>query len=576
MAGTPTLARPRPRTSGRGERPPDPIPAGPEAGREGPDRRFWAVVALALVLGCALRVAIGATDDSPSTDETAYLAAGQALADGDGFARDGRPELHFPPLIPFLLGQGGRVFADPHTGAVVLTWAAGTALIVPLALLGRRVGGPRAGMATALVAAAAPGLATTPAARGAGSEAAYTLLVMTAAWWAVAAADRTGAARLLRAAGAGACLGLAYLARPEGLLLALPVGAALAWAVARPAARGRRLKAAWPVLGAFVAPILVCIAPYASYLHTHTGTWQLTAKTRDASIEAWAAVARDDREARDRVLYERVGDGWGFPEERSSLPSLALDDPAGYAGIVGTNVVALGRNLGGWWLLPLPVWIVAAVSGWRRRRVWPVPLVAAVALTPVVTSLAFFVQPRYLVVTTAAATVLVGAELAGLQPPWRRPVAAVTAALLVASSAGAFMGPGGWWHPVDHADQQAAGEWLADHTGRHDRVMTRSFVVEHYAGRTAVAMPYDDLAGILAFARHYGVRWLVVDHTSAARVRPQVLPLLDPDRAVPDGLVLAYESAPEGRATRVFRLDPAPPPAAAAGDPPTLGFMGDG
>ena len=40
--------------------------------------------------------------------------------------------------------------------------------------------------------------------------------------------------------------------------------------------------------------------------------------------------------------------------------------------------------------------------------------------------------------------------------------------------------------------------------------------------------------------------------------------------------MLAYESAPEGRAARVFRLDPASPPAATAGDPPTLGFTGDG
>jgi hypothetical protein len=104
--------------------------------------------------------------------------------------------------------------------------------------------------------------------------------------------------------------------------------------------------------------------------------------------------------------------------------------------------------------------------------------------------------------------------------------------------------------------------------------MTRSFVVDHYAGRTTVAMPYDDVDGILAFARHYGVRWIAVDRTSAARVRPQVLPLLDEDPSLPAGLTLAYEADVEGRATRVFRLDP--PPERVAPDPPTLGFMGDG
>jgi hypothetical protein len=335
--------------------------------------------------------------------------------------------------------------------------------------------------------------------------------VVTATWWAVSAADRTGPARLVRSAAAGACVALAYLARPEGLLLAAPLGVGLAVAsFRRPPSPGSRMRDAGtvvvPVLAAFALPLVPAVAGYAGYLHAHTGSWQLTAKAQDVSIEAWAAVARDDREARDRILYAPAGDGWGFAPERSSLPSLARDDPAGYAGIVATNVASLGLNLGGWWLLPLPLWLVAAVGGWRRRRSWPVPVLAAVALAPVATALAFFVQPRYLVVTTAVATVLVGAALADVPVRLRRVAAVVTAAMLVAASAGAFVGPGGWWHPVDHTDQEAAGEWLAAHARPGDRVMTRSFVVAHFAERTVVAIPYDDLDGIVSFARHHGAR----------------------------------------------------------------------
>ena len=121
-----------------------------------------------------------------------------------------------------------------------------------------------------------------------------------------------------------------------------------------------------------------------------------------------------------------------------------------------------------------------------------------------------------------------------------------------------FVGPAGWWHPTDHTDQQAAGEWIAGASGPGDRLMTRSFVVEHFAGRDAVAVPYTDLDGILVVARHFGVRYLAVDETSARRVRPQLLPLLG-DEPVP-GLRLVHESTAEGRTTRVFALDPAPPP----------------
>jgi hypothetical protein len=89
--------------------------------------------------------------------------------------------------VPLLLGLAGRV--------------------VPLALLGRRIAGPVAGVATAWVAALGPGLSTTLVNRGAGTEAEYTLLVVTATWLIVAPADRQGRARLWRASASGAAGG---------------------------------------------------------------------------------------------------------------------------------------------------------------------------------------------------------------------------------------------------------------------------------------------------------------------------------------------------------------------------------
>jgi len=86
-----------------------------------PSRRtqFVLMVVAAVVVGFALRVAIGLTDDAPATDETAYLRSGVSLVEGDGYQRDGSPELHFPPFVPFLLGLASQVASDPHTGTVV-------------------------------------------------------------------------------------------------------------------------------------------------------------------------------------------------------------------------------------------------------------------------------------------------------------------------------------------------------------------------------------------------------------------------------------------------------------------------
>jgi hypothetical protein len=397
--------------------------------------------------------------------------------------------------------------------------------------------------------------------------------VVTAVWLVVAAASRQGGARLVRVGGAGLLIGLAYLTRPEGLLTAVPLGAAVALLAVRDGQRGAlaRLRSALPVGVAFVVPLAVCIVPYAAYLHDHTGRWQLTAKTQDASIEAWHAVARGDRQARDRVLYALDDSGLRFSTERSSLPSLARHDPAGYAGIVGSNVLMLGKNVSGWWLLPLPVWFLAVLGAWRRRGSRAVALVVAVAAVPVATSLAFFVQPRYLIVTVALAAVLAGAAVPTLSARRRRPAVVGVAGLLAVASLAAFVGDGGWWHPGDHTDERRAGEWIAAHTAPDDRIMTRSFVVDYYAERPTVAVPYTDLDEILSFARHYGVRYVVANTSHVRTMRPQLGPLLE--RADIAGLRLVHEVRTEGRTTRIFALDPPPPPATEPG--PSLGFVGD-
>jgi hypothetical protein len=195
-----------------------------------------------------------------------------------------------------------------------------------------------------------------------------------------------------------------------------------------------------------------------------------------------------------------------------------------------------------------------------------------VAAMPVLTSLMFFVQPRYLMVTATLAVVPAGVALAAVPRLWWRRVAwASTVVLLVLSTAQAFKGPGGWWHPADHTDQSDAGVWLAEHTRPGERVMTRSLIVSYYAERPSVAIPYADIPTIVDFGRHYGAHYLVVDWYTVKRLRPQLTPLRTVD-AVP-GLRLVHSLRREGRTTRIFAFDPAPSGNAPQG--PTVDFAGD-
>ena len=538
-------------------------------------RRFGLLVLAAFAVGALLRLGIGLTDDLASTDETAYLRSGISLVEGDGYARDGHAETHFPPLVPVLLGLGSKVFGDPHTGTVWLTGLASTLLLVPLALLARRLAGPLAGVATAWLAALTPGLSTMVVNRGSGSEAIYAAFVVGALWFVVDSAGRTGRPRLVRVGLAGALLGLAYLTRPEGLFAAVPLGLAVAYLAARGVAgRGAQARRVVATGAVFAVPLLVCVAPYAAYLHSHTGAWQLTAKTQDASIEAWHAVASDDREARDSILWALDDTGYQFSVEHTSLTSLARDDPGGFAEILGTNLGRLGTMIvTDWSVVSLLVWVIAAVGAWRyrtSRRLW---LVAAVAAVPVATTLGFFVHPRYLVVLVALVTVLAGLGVAALRGWLRVGVLVALLAVSVVTSAQAFYGGSGWGRPTEGADQRAAAQWIAAHSDPDDRIVTRSQVVQYYADRTALALPYADLPDVVRFAEHHGARYIVLDHYTARVLRPQLWLLRFATEV--DGLRLVYEARVESRTVRIFELDP-PAGNPPAGEPvPTLGFTGD-
>jgi hypothetical protein len=182
------------------------------------------------------------------------------------------------------------------------------------------------------------------------------------------------------------------------------------------------------------------------------------------------------------------------------------------------------------------------------------------------------VQPRYLITAAALGTVLVGVGVAALAPRWRRPVVAGAVALLVLSSVQAFEGPAGWGHPTDQTDHMEAGRWVAANTRPGDRIMARSMVVEYYARRPTVAIPDTGYDGVLRFARHYGVQYLVLDQNTTGRLRPQLV-LLQLFPRLP-GVRLVHEARAEGRTTRIFALDPAPSRDAPMG--PALGFVGDG
>jgi hypothetical protein len=538
-------------------------------------------VGLAILVGLGVRVSLAISDDVITNDASAYLRSGASLWAGDGFRREGHPELHFPPLYPALIGGLHRLLGDPQRAMVVATLIASTALLVLVASVTRRLGGDRAAVAATWVAALAAGLTDVPVTSGSGNEVVFVFLVLGAIRLALLAHDRTSFARYAAALASGGMVGAAYLTRPEGLLYAPVVVLVVAAPIVVFRARDRvsRLVA----VGLIAVGLAVFVVPYASFLHTNTGHWELTAKTNDVSITAWQAVADHDREARDAEIYELADDGITFAAGRASLASLARDDPAGYRSILETNVRRLLDEVAepvdrphsprlGWSLLPLPLSLLALWGAWRLRRRASVWLLLTALMLPTATAVAFFVQVRYLIPATAFVCILVGLAFAELKGNVARIAVGLAAVLLGFSLYAAADGSEGFLNRREPVEHRLVGQWLHDHTPPDARVMTRSMVTEYYADRRAVAIPYAEPAEVLAFAEHHGVDYIVADSYSFNELRPQLTDWIN--GPPPYGYEVVYERVQAGR--RVVVLQAITHPPAETLDPPGIGFMGDG
>lgn len=552
--------------------------------RRGLVRRLRAPLGVSLVL----QLVIAAGEKLPSVDGTAYFDAGRNLLDGKGFTRHGGPELHFPPLTPLALGLLERLTGSELAALRIWNFTAAALVVALLVLLARRLWrDDDTVVAATWLGGTVAGLTPLFSRQGGGSESISLAMLLAAALCAITALGRgqTLRRRFLGLAGAGSLVGLAYLARPESLLPGSLIGVGLVIEAlrrsGRPVVRGRRMVT-WAL--AFGLPLLVCLVPYMAYLHSHTGKWSPTAKSQDASIQAWRAVADNNRLERDRVLYAVNSSGTGLGVPTKSLTALAKADPRGWLGIVGVNLRTLFRyfflpafSFGpSWRLIPGFLLVPAGIEIWRSRRRRSAQLLVAMAAAPVATCIAFFTLPRYLVVTTAVLTLFAARGLVVVLRRWTPRagrVLLVATVVFMATSTMAEIKPFlPWWPTNDPIEQAAAGRWIEAHTPRDARIMTRSFHVQAYAQRPVVAMPSSDYATMLKFARRMGVQYVVADEATISRRRPELYAALLTWEE-PPGLKLVKTIEQRDQEVRIFRLDPLPPPSDR--DPIFLGYVSD-
>lgn len=209
-------------------------------------------------------------------DEGWYLLLGQSLWAGEGYRLTGLRHTTLSPLFPLLAGALGRLLGDPVWAGRIVAAVTSGLLVLPCWFIFRRIAGRRTALLGCVIVAVMPSLAPFVAPEWVGwdlwvgAEPVYHLFLYTGIALVLHAVERRRSSAWLAS---GVALALAYLARPEAVVLTALIALAVVGAAAL--RRDPRLLAGcvWTGL-AFVA----ISAPYWVYLRNVTGHWTLTGR----------------------------------------------------------------------------------------------------------------------------------------------------------------------------------------------------------------------------------------------------------------------------------------------------------
>jgi 4-amino-4-deoxy-L-arabinose transferase-like glycosyltransferase len=510
---------------------------------------IFAMVLLAL----GLRLYLMQFHDVITADGTSYVGTARAFKAGDihGLATYG--------FYPVLIRLAGMLVSEMEMAGRLVSVVLGSLLVVPLYLLGAEIFSRRTALAACLVTAVWPPLAAWSC--EVMTQATYITLAISGVYCVWMMIKRPSAVLGL---GAGICLSLAYLTRPEGFLLffAAPLGPLFM--------RRRELRALWQTLAVYCGSFLLLFLVNILLVHHVTGNWQLSAKTGSALNDALS-------------YYLRIPDLSYIPEVKAYG---YLDILREYPDFIWKNSF---HNLKETWktMAPFPVWFLA-LTGFLAGGFQPGKNSARLFLFstfgPLFVIIIFYYvgveyTQEYLPVLflwageggiwlerfAAGRIPALGSEL---REKWIAHVPlTLVLAVLFAGSVVVRQIPADSSHlPYNpesdggRRDHKNIGLLLKEHLPP-GKIMTRWARIAYYADREWVTIPKTDLEAVIRTARESGVRFIVVDG-GLSRQRPELEILFSPFE-IDDGTKRLLLKTPENELFRdtglrpyLFYLDP--------------------
>ncbi len=449
----------------------------------------------------------------------------------------------FPPFYPLLIGVLAPLAGSEEAAARLVSLLAGLALVAAVHGLARAIFDEQVAVIAGALAAVHPALVALSVTTY--SEAPYLGLASAATYAAVTCLRRPGPAR---AAATGLLAGLAYLTRPEGLLLALGLGGLLLLAgIRRRRSGGTGLRDA----GIALALAASVAAPYVAHLSRIAGGFRWEGKSAVNNLiterlraglgygEAGRGLAPDaspegpfllpDQHA----LLAREGDGGGgLLHSLASVPRWRIRHLATWvatAGFLGAPAVVLlalaGLGRGRWW---------------RDRRLEVLALLGIPAIVGLALLTVQFQWDRYLFPLLPAMLVWAAAgaeQLAGLVARLarrlgtpddtarfaRRAVTAGLALAVVVTAAPAVPALGDLNQTRAPGIRAAGARVRQDHArspdpARRPLIAGVGLAIGHYAEGRITYLPHADEARALRYLRRVDPDYLALRYSEALRL----------------------------------------------------------
>lgn len=510
-------------------------------------------------------------------DGAEYARTAENLLHGHGFVgMHGTPMVIFPPMYSLFIAALIPLTGSGEAAGVIVSLLAGATIVLPVYAIARRLYRPEAGIAAAAIVACLPfavDMSTIVL-----SDALFACLAASALYYLIRTLQEGG---LRDAVAAAAFFGVAYLTRPEGLVMAAAGGVAGAVAFALLPALRRNLVRCGAL---YVVVLAVIAAPYVAYLSGKAHALRFEGKSainatigermRAGMSYVQAADAVDDR--LDLIGPELDDDGY-FADRwvrpiwwRGRLALLAVDFRRRLVDVPRTLVT----RPYGTPLVPVLALVGLIAGPWTRRRAaGEVAAIGyAIALFLSLTSVYHF-WARYafgftplIAVWAGHGVATVGALLVRrgrvVDRSGGRPYAAAAAAFAALCLVLAVTEHRWFRDNVNDATplaEREAGRWIAAHAPDPGALILSVSDQSVYYARGAWSMlPYAPGAGVaLRYVRAKDPRYVILDR-SLADQRPYITQWLDHGVPLPGARLIHRIGDPAAPELAIYQLPSRP------------------